>query len=157
MTVRLSALAVIAAFAPLVGLACGGAPAARQDKAGKDSLAAAEADLAAAEARITGGTAAMQGDRSGAADPAPRPSPEPAPPPPARPPTEAAGRRPLSEPGEEVSTADSCASACEALSAMKKAADRICELAPGERCDSARARVVAAEKRVMEACPGCEA
>ncbi len=52
---------------------------------------------------------------------------------------------------------DRCVTACDALGSMKRAADRVCVLAPGERCEAATARVTTAEKRVFDACPGCSA
>jgi hypothetical protein len=48
-----------------------------------------------------------------------------------------------------------CAVACPALASMKRAADRICALEPGPRCDAARAKVREAQRRVEEACPDC--
>jgi hypothetical protein len=49
----------------------------------------------------------------------------------------------------------SCVVACEALGSMARAADRLCALEPGPRCDEARARVSDAQRRVQEACPEC--
>jgi len=54
----------------------------------------------------------------------------------------------------ELSTAD-CASACKALASIRRAADRICDLEPGPRCNAARDKSEAATKRVREACPEC--
>lgn len=48
-----------------------------------------------------------------------------------------------------------CAAACEALASMQRAAERICELEPGPRCDAARKSVEEARRRVVEACPDC--
>lgn len=54
----------------------------------------------------------------------------------------------------ELSTSD-CAAACKALASIRRAADRICELEPGPRCDAAQAKAEDATKRVREACPAC--
>jgi hypothetical protein len=67
------------------------------------------------------------------------------------------GLSPLTEPAQPGVVQDRCVTACDALGSMRRAADRVCVLAPGERCDSASARVGAAEKRVFDACPGCSA
>jgi MYXO-CTERM domain-containing protein len=50
-----------------------------------------------------------------------------------------------------------CNAACEAIASMKRAAERICDLEPGPRCDTARAKVEEARKKVRAACPTCEA
>lgn len=50
-----------------------------------------------------------------------------------------------------------CAVACKALESMRAAADGICRLEPGPRCDRARAKVEASRKKVLVACPDCEA
>lgn len=55
---------------------------------------------------------------------------------------------------DQLSTSD-CAAACKALASIRRAADRICELEPGPRCDAARAKADNATKRVREACPDC--
>lgn len=52
---------------------------------------------------------------------------------------------------------DDCAAACHAWQAMRRAAERICELAPGERCDAARARVERSRHNLVQACPACSA
>lgn len=51
--------------------------------------------------------------------------------------------------------ASNCAAACEALASMQRAADRICELEPGPRCDAAKRDVDEARQRVSAACPEC--
>ncbi len=51
--------------------------------------------------------------------------------------------------------AHGCAVACDALASMTRAADRLCALDPGPRCEDARARVRDAQRRVLEACPEC--
>jgi MYXO-CTERM domain-containing protein len=56
----------------------------------------------------------------------------------------------------ELQTND-CVAACEALASMQRAADRLCELEPGPRCEDARADVDAARDRVSRACPDCVA
>ncbi len=48
-----------------------------------------------------------------------------------------------------------CVLACRALASIRRAADRICALEPGPRCDDARAKADDARKRVSEACPDC--
>lgn len=50
-----------------------------------------------------------------------------------------------------------CVIACKALESMRGAADSICRLEPGPRCDRARAKVEAARQKVLAACPDCEA
>lgn len=127
-----------------------------------DPIAEAEAELNAAEARLgrfarksslgteTPIQAGVPGPTSTTGPPGQA---EPAPAPPGDRVVEGVKK---SEPDEQ-GFADTCETACDALNAMRKAADRVCDLAPGERCDTARARVADAEKRVMEACPECEA
>lgn len=60
----------------------------------------------------------------------------------------------LSNETTELSTSD-CAAACKALASIRRAADRICELEPGPRCDAARSKADEATRRVREACPEC--
>jgi MYXO-CTERM domain-containing protein len=60
----------------------------------------------------------------------------------------------LGKEASELSTSD-CAAACRALASIRRAADRICELEPGPRCDAARTKADDATKRVREACPEC--
>jgi hypothetical protein len=55
---------------------------------------------------------------------------------------------------ESLSVAD-CTLSCKALASMERARDRICELAPGARCDEARAKVASAQEKVAAACPSC--
>jgi hypothetical protein len=55
-----------------------------------------------------------------------------------------------------LSTSD-CNLACRALESIRRAADRICALEPGPRCDAARAKVAESTRRVREACPACVA
>lgn len=56
--------------------------------------------------------------------------------------------------GDQLAT-HACDEACRALASMRRAADRICDLEPGERCAGARARCEDASRRVREACPEC--
>lgn len=53
-----------------------------------------------------------------------------------------------------LSTAD-CNAACRALTSIRRAADKICALDPGPRCDSAREKANDATRRVRDACPDC--
>jgi MYXO-CTERM domain-containing protein len=53
-----------------------------------------------------------------------------------------------------LSTSD-CTTACRALASIRRAADKICALEPGERCAAGRAKADDATKRVREACPEC--
>lgn len=53
-----------------------------------------------------------------------------------------------------LSTSD-CAAACRALASIRRAADKICGLDPGERCSAARAKADDASRRVRESCPDC--
>jgi len=55
-----------------------------------------------------------------------------------------------------LSTSD-CVTACLALDSMIRAAERLCELDPGPRCDEAQRKVDEAARRVHEACPDCAA
>ncbi len=55
-----------------------------------------------------------------------------------------------------LATSD-CTVACLALESMVRATDRLCELAPGPRCEDARNKVADAQRRVSESCPDCEA
>lgn len=48
-----------------------------------------------------------------------------------------------------------CDEACRALASMRRAADRLCAIEPGERCTRARARCEEAALKVREACPEC--
>jgi hypothetical protein len=48
-----------------------------------------------------------------------------------------------------------CALSCRALESMRRAADRLCALDPGDRCAKARAKVAEAMARVRAACPDC--
>jgi MYXO-CTERM domain-containing protein len=60
----------------------------------------------------------------------------------------------LTEEHAALSTAD-CATACRALASIRRAADKICALEPGERCEAGRAKAKDATRRVREACPEC--
>jgi hypothetical protein len=60
----------------------------------------------------------------------------------------------LGQETSELSTSD-CTAACKALASILRAADRICELEPGPRCDAARKKADAATRQVREACPDC--
>jgi MYXO-CTERM domain-containing protein len=48
-----------------------------------------------------------------------------------------------------------CSLACAALGSMRRAAERLCGLDPGPRCEAARAKVEDAKRRVRDACPQC--
>jgi hypothetical protein len=51
----------------------------------------------------------------------------------------------------------SCVDACRALTSMKNAAERLCAIDPGPKCEDARDRVARATERVRGACPECAA
>lgn len=51
--------------------------------------------------------------------------------------------------------ASDCATACRALGSMKRATERLCALAPGDRCENAKQRLDVASARVRAACPEC--
>jgi hypothetical protein len=53
-----------------------------------------------------------------------------------------------------LSTSD-CFAACRALGSIRRAAEKICQLEPGPRCDAAREKAADATRRVHEACPDC--
>jgi MYXO-CTERM domain-containing protein len=53
-----------------------------------------------------------------------------------------------------LSTSD-CATACRALASIRRAADKICALDPGDRCAAGRAKADEATRRVRDACPEC--
>ena len=55
-----------------------------------------------------------------------------------------------------LSAAD-CATACQSLESMMRAADRLCQLDPGPRCNEAQRTVDEAARRVRQACPECAA
>ena len=50
-----------------------------------------------------------------------------------------------------------CATACRALDSMRRAAERLCALEPGDRCAKAQQRVKDAGDRVRATCPACAA
>jgi hypothetical protein len=56
--------------------------------------------------------------------------------------------------GEELATR-ACDEACRALASMRRAADRLCALEPGDRCERARQQTEASAQRVQAACPEC--
>ncbi|MBX3199184.1 MAG: hypothetical protein KF850_38840 [Labilithrix sp.] len=60
----------------------------------------------------------------------------------------------LSSSSLELATRD-CIEACRALGSIRRAAERICALEPGPRCDSAREKAADATRRVRDACPDC--
>jgi MYXO-CTERM domain-containing protein len=60
----------------------------------------------------------------------------------------------LAQEHDALSTSD-CATACRALASIRRAADKICALDPGERCARGRAKADDATRRVREACPEC--
>ena len=62
--------------------------------------------------------------------------------------------RSLTEQHDALSTSD-CATACRALASIRRAADKICALDPGDRCTAGRAKADDATRRVREACPEC--
>jgi hypothetical protein len=62
--------------------------------------------------------------------------------------------RSLAEQHDALSTSD-CANACRALASIRRAADKICALDPGDRCAAGRAKADDATRRVREACPEC--
>lgn len=55
----------------------------------------------------------------------------------------------------EALAAQDCATACKALASIRRAADRICALEPGTRCDDARSKAEQARRQVADACPDC--
>jgi hypothetical protein len=60
----------------------------------------------------------------------------------------------LNEEHSALSTSD-CNAACRALGSIRRAADKICALEPGPRCDVARTKAADATRRVRDACPDC--
>jgi MYXO-CTERM domain-containing protein len=62
--------------------------------------------------------------------------------------------RNLASESAALSTAD-CTTACRALASIRRAADKICALEPGDRCAAGRAKADEATKRVRDACPEC--
>lgn len=60
----------------------------------------------------------------------------------------------LAEQHDALSTTD-CVTACRALASIRRAADKICALDPGDRCAAGRAKADDATRRVHEACPEC--
>jgi MYXO-CTERM domain-containing protein len=51
--------------------------------------------------------------------------------------------------------ASDCALACKALESMRRSADRLCQLEPGDRCARAKQKVDSASARVKATCPTC--
>lgn len=129
-----------------------------------DELARAEQELerllpAGSRFATAPGNAAPPAPRamsvSGApADAAPAPA-APPPEPVSAPPAKQGEAREMSA---QTEGADGCATACRALSSMRRAATHLCELAgDGDaRCDSAKGRVANAEERVRASCSDCE-
>lgn len=62
--------------------------------------------------------------------------------------------RQLADEHAALSTTD-CHAACRALASIRRAAEKICALEPGPRCEGARAKADEATRRVREACPDC--
>ena len=62
--------------------------------------------------------------------------------------------RSLAEETATLSTSD-CSAACRALASIRRAADKICALEPGDRCTAAHAKAEDATRRVRDACPEC--
>lgn len=60
----------------------------------------------------------------------------------------------LAEETATLSTSD-CSAACRALASIRRAADKICALEPGDRCTAAHAKADDATRRVRDACPEC--
>jgi len=60
----------------------------------------------------------------------------------------------LNQEHAELQTKD-CDAACRALASIRRAAEKICALEQGPRCDAARAKLADATKHVREACPDC--
>ena len=50
-----------------------------------------------------------------------------------------------------------CAAACRALGSMRRAADRLCDIEPGDACARAQATLRRSTARVRAACPECVA
>jgi hypothetical protein len=61
----------------------------------------------------------------------------------------------LTQEWSALSTQD-CVTACKAYASIRRAADRICGLEPGPRCDDARTKADDAQRRVQAACPDCQ-
>jgi hypothetical protein len=62
--------------------------------------------------------------------------------------------RSLARQAEALGT-DDCAAACKALASMRRAADRICAMDPGDRCAEARETLEGATRKVRARCPAC--
>jgi MYXO-CTERM domain-containing protein len=60
----------------------------------------------------------------------------------------------LSEEHSTLSTSD-CNAACKALGSIRRAAEKICAIEPGPRCEGAREKAADATRRVHDACPDC--
>ncbi|MFO0617787.1 MAG: hypothetical protein U0414_34670 [Polyangiaceae bacterium] len=118
-----------------------------------DSVGTAVQEVDAAEARIgaaLGGKSAQFGTpppQVGAQIQGPKPDP--------------AGQPSSEPPHEQPTTLDSqeeqCRVACDALTSMLRAVDRLCTITgqTDERCQSRRARADSASTRVVQACPSC--
>lgn len=124
-----------------------------------DDVGSAVQEVDAAEARI-GAALARSGDAGDVSpqivkpdQPTPTttselPTPQPTTP---RPTTQPPGLTPLE------SDEDRCRVACDALTSMLRAVDRLCTITgqTDERCQSRRARADSASTRVVQSCPSC--
>lgn len=54
-----------------------------------------------------------------------------------------------------LTSSTDCAASCRALESMRRAADHLCAIEHGDRCEQARAKVRDAIDRVRVSCPGC--
>jgi hypothetical protein len=113
------------------------------------SLGSAEQEADAAEARLN----AVLGGRNTTTNGTGGDTSNPKPPTLTLPPP---GIEPNSNPTPQVDE-DPCRTACDALTSMLRAVDRLCNLTgqADERCQSRRARADSASARVTQSCPSC--
>lgn len=115
-----------------------------------ESVGSAEQEVDAAEARLSAALGAKSAPASGGdtgtqqiPTPHPQPTTQPEPPTPDATPLD--------------SEEDRCRVACDALTSMIRAVDRLCMITgqSDERCQSRRARADSASARVVQSCPSC--
>lgn len=153
---RVVALGLVAsAIATLTAGGCGGSLS--EPVAPADSVGSAVQEVDAAEARIGAALGAQYG-AGGDATPQIVPPDTPTPTTTAEVPTPTT-KPPIAQPGPtaQANEEDRCRVACDALTSMLRAVDRLCTITgqTDERCQSRRARADSASTRVVQSCPSC--
>lgn len=125
----------------------------------EESVGSAVQEVDAAEARIGAALGARSND-GGDVSPQIVPPLQPAPTTTAEAPDQPNPRPPIQaqpDPTPLDSSEDRCRVACDALTSMLRAVDRLCTITgqTDERCQSRRARADSASTRVVQSCPSC--